>query len=1138
MKTSRGPALFFLLVFLSVSLHSQNRDAAEKSAGGLSAEFVLERDIATSSLQDLARWCRSLGLSEGGDKDALAARLREYYKAAPPVPAESPETEAGGKRKLVITINSAKATEYFTVDSVKEEYVRLRDGVSVSLQDGEIVHRIEAGEILYNRTRELMTASGGIVYIKEEGDKVETFRGDGITVNLNNWSTAFMRGISDHEMSGGGARYRFSGEVISRSGEDSTVLRRAEISNPDDEEALWSINASKLWLLPGSDWAVLNAVIKVGEIPVLYLPAFYYPANEIIFHPVFGIRAREGTFLQTTTYILGRPKASGSSEESSITAIMGSGEGMEKKREGVFLRSTGRKAVDEKAVRLSFMADAYTNLGYFVGSELTIPSRGRFGELVFSGGAAFSRDIAGPLDGAYFTPFYPDFDGTSNWHDSTFFGLELPFRYRFTGAGSMNASGKTVRSAGLSWGFPVYSDPYVDNDFMRRSEDSNLFSLLKDSMNTEMTIHNSPLSSNVWRVNGSLYLNTAGLDPYINELSLTSAAASLNFGVRSPDGAINPADVPDSSLSLPPNTRFFYPDKLTPFSLSASIGGRPVALGEGNRGTETGEEAVIPGLGKPISPWQADPVEAAPGGPDDPLGLRPPPLTRTLTSPLLGAHRFSLDYRVSPSASSEIKFNSSKVDTALAAGSPGYNIKWNNSSDIDWSDIAHRLYTFRVDGSVGLNFSESRNMYSTSLRFYGTASWQDYAYLNETASEYDTVSKRESVHRQARNMSYFSSSAEYDFTLNPFYQNEIWRETNFRYSLKGLLAKGLYNATDQWEILWGKWNQDTIDFHRTQANFNANIMDKVQTFSLTADMPPEETALAGDATIRAWISETNARGRIREPLEDPFYEPFYFTEVLRFTPSAYLRHYMVYDPGPQVSDFTILTTSLVLWGFNASFTAGRSRGYELEDDEFNALGRPLGWYLKTGTEQFNPQSLVLSYRGTLPINPGGKVSLESTINSGITLDLQRYTYSKFTFTLGLKASISRFLDITLNSHSENAEIFRYFQGLPVYDIGIDLPGEKNPLKDLINSFRFDDIEKRRSSGFKLKSFSLDMVHHLGDWDASLGIKMTPELTDVTIGGTVRKQYRFYTEVSFLVQWKPIQEFRAKIVQNKDGLNYE
>jgi hypothetical protein len=1129
------------------------QEEALDSSPGLSREFVLERDIATSSRRELADWCRSLGLDDGGGKDVLADRLRIYYRtifksaeqeaAAKPVAGtedpgaetaaaqaaagtgesgtetaetaelpgeleESPDlretAEIGPeKRTLIITIESARTTEYFTVESVHEEYARLRGGVSVSLKDGDITHRIRAEEILYNRTRKIMTASGSVEYVKEMGDTIETFRGDGITVNLDNWSTAFMKGTSDRAISDGETRYRFEGEIISRSGEDSTVLRRAEITNPDDEESYWSISASKLWLLPGSDWAIFNAVIKVGEIPVFYLPYIYYPANELIFHPVLGIRAREGSFVQTTTYILGRPRISSSSEESSITTIMGSGAGIEKKQEGIFLRSTGRRLRDESEVKLSLLADAYANLGYYLGTELIVPPRGAFGEVLFSLGLGFSRDIA--YDYGNYTPFYPKYDGTSNWHRSHFFDAAFPFRYRFVSTGSVEGSGPVAAASRLSWNLPLYSDPYVDNDFMRRSEDSSLFSLIRNSTSPDVTISDSSIGSYTWSLTGNISFVSAGMSPYINELSITSAANSVSFATRSTSPS------PSGRLSYPPDLSFFYPDKFTLFSIAASIGGEPISLGERVHAGDP-EETALAEWGRPISPWPEDPgIQHQ----EDPFSLQPPELNRTLRVPALGGHRFTLDYRLTPSAASEIKLNSSP---------------WTNPDDINWGDMAYQLFTIGADSTIGLTLSEKQDIYTNNLRFYGATSWQDYTYLNSQAPEYDTPAERETAMRQVHNMTYLSGSLEYGFTLRPFYQSQAWGTSNLQYTLKGLMVKSEYDPSgDSWNLRWGRWNGEDIEFHRVQANFNVTVMDKLQSLSITADIPPEENALAGDATIRAWISETNTRARVWKPFEDPSYEPVYFTETLRFNDTFFFQHYMVYDP--ELSDFTILNTSLNWGGLNISFTATRSRGYYLVDQTANPAG---GWHLKTGEEKLNPQELSIGYVKTHSFNDGRRISFEGNVNTGLTFDLQRYSYSKFYFTLGLTAKINRFLDITVNSHSENGEIFRYFQGLPFFnDVDIEMPGEKNVFVDLINSYRFDNVDKRKASGFKLKSFSLDFVHHLGDWDATLGMRLTPEFD------TAALQYKFNTEISFTVQWKPIREIKTSLEYTTDkGLSYE
>jgi hypothetical protein len=1075
----------------------------------MSREAILERDIATSSLAELADWCRSLGLSEGGSKEELAARLRSYFEVPappPPLPVAAPVAGGASKPPLAITINSARTTEYFTLETVKEEYIRLKGGVSVSLKEGQVTHVLKAEEILYNRSRNIMSASGGVEYEKQDGDTLESFRGEGITVNLNTWETVFMQGSSERAVTEGQSRYRFSGEVISRSGDDSTVLKNAEISNADDEEAYWSIAASKLWLLPGSDWAVFNAVLKVGEIPVLWLPYFYYPADEIVFHPVFGYKSREGTFVQTTTYLMGRPKAQGTSEElATITSIMGSGADMEKKLEGVFLRSTGTKAQKAGGTSLSIQADAYANLGFYVGSELSLPAKGAFGATSISGGIGISRDIS--LTGQGFTPFFPDYDGTDNWHSSRFFALDVPFRYRFIAEGSLNASGTVVSQSAISWSFPFYSDPYVNNDFMHRSEDSDIFTLLLNSTTLDQTIHTDSLGTYEWKLSGNLNFNLPVLNPYVTSLSLTSITSSLSFDKKNPDPSrltLQPY------LSYPPDSSFFYPKKLTLFSLALSVAGTPYTLGGNSpEAAKTNNQEPFPGFQTLVPPWDTPQDAARNGGPVSPEIPGLPSLSRKAATTVFGGQKFVMDYRLNPSAATEFQFNASP---------------WKQQEDIRWDDMASQLYILRADGNLGFTLSENRGIYVNSVRFYGASAWQDYTYVNENAQEFDTSAKRETAKRNIHGVNRISTSGEYNFTLRPFYGSSVWSATNFQYALKGILAQTMYDSVnDSWSWDYAAWNNKHIELHRAQANVNAQVMDKTQSLIVSAELPPKESAVTGDATLRAWISESNARSRVRDPFEaDPFFEPLYLTETLRFTDKIYLRQYAVYTP--DLSDWTVLTTSLTFWELTASFTATRSKSYYLDT---NMAAGTSGWYENSGEEKLNPQELRIAYNKSFS-REGMSNIFTVKLNTGFVYDLRRYTYSKFTFNMGITARVTKLLDVTLSSYSENSEIYRYFKD----HSGLSLP-LKNPLLDLADSFRFDDMEKRRQSGFKLKSFSLDFVHHLGDWDATLGVKLSPEL-DLT---SMPRQYRFNTTISFLIQWKPIQQLKTDIKYDKDGFRY-
>ncbi|MCL2205900.1 MAG: LPS-assembly protein LptD, partial [Treponema sp.] len=302
------------------------------------ADF-LELEIRTSSLMELAAWARELGLSDGGTRSDLAARLRAFFRLPAPMGQDFVE-------QRVITIESANITEYFTLAAVDEDYARFRGDVIISLRDGYSVHRIRAGEILFNRTRNVLSASGGVEYTREEGTTTEIFRGESITVNLDNWSSIFIDGVTERMMEGSPSAYRFEGTIISRDAEGATLLRNATITNPATDETFWSISASRLWLLPGNDFAIANAVLRVGNIPLFYLPFFFFPADQVVFRPVLGFRSREGTFLQTTTYVLGRPRTEVLTDSSISMIFGGAGEDMETERHGIFLRTTGERRQD------------------------------------------------------------------------------------------------------------------------------------------------------------------------------------------------------------------------------------------------------------------------------------------------------------------------------------------------------------------------------------------------------------------------------------------------------------------------------------------------------------------------------------------------------------------------------------------------------------------------------------------------------------------------------------------------------------------------------------------------------------------------------------------------------------------------
>ena len=1122
--------LFFLIcIFLLVNtgLYSQESFSDESSDPTQALPSYLDMEIRSSTLMELAQWARSLGLSEGGTRDELSERIRDFYGME-----HRTETDSGEQR--IITIEAASTTEYFTISAVDEEYARLSGGVIISLKDGDTVHRIEAWEILFNRSRNVLSATGGVVYIREEGDTIETFRGESITVNLDNWSSLFLDGASERSVAGNTTAYRFAGTLISRNEDGVTVLTDAVISNANNEDALWSLHAKKLWLLPGNDWAIFNAVLRVGHIPVLYLPFFYYPTDEIVFHPVLGFRSREGTFLQTTTYILGRP-SSGTVTENSLTRIFGNvPDDMERTLEGIFLRSTGQRVTASNDTRLSLLFDAYVNLGIYLGTELVLPAGGVLRNFSLSFGIGFTRDVydrdrLGNPFGA-FTPF-PDLDGSSRWNSGSLFSLWTPFRYRLEISGSL-ALGRGT----LSWSLPFYSDPFVNRDFMNRTEALDWLSMLRSVGDNSANQMDRTIQSYEWRISGSYSFDTRNYAPHINSLSISNFSSNLIFGRRDiPNYQIN-ASVPN------PGSAFFFPNRFTLFSVSASMAGNPYRSNRtttpppaGNRPAAL-EDIVFDSIlgGIPISPW-SDSENMSESLPNesgnlasnlvDEYNLSPPVLLQRFVLPVTGGPVLSIDYRFTPSTAADLQFRSTQTN-------------WPTQNDINWSEVSTVLYRLRGDGNLSFNLSQfGSNVYSGTLRLDGTGSWQNFLYLNRNSEEFQGPGGIPSDARiqEARNRTYretfFTSSYNFTGTVRPFTGSEIWGNSNFQYNITGLLARTTVDtstSSPSWQLNFGGFNRTDIRSHQVSANFAANLRDNIQNLNITAVIPPRDSMVSAEATIRAGISVTRISGRVRNPFdsEHMIVDPIHLTETLTFRNiNGSFRQNFVYNPDPDINGFTTITSDLRLGGFSTVFSAAHARPYRY-------VGGSEIWELQADPV-LAPRELSFGFAHNFQplLSASGRVSFSIDVNTNLIFDLQRYTRTRLNFTMGFRFGITNFLEARFSINSENNVMFRYLQDLPFFNLPDRLyPGQQtNIFVDLLNSFRFDNEALRRSSGFKLRSLTFTLVHFLGDWNASLSITTAPYLDR----NTLPHVYRFTSVITFLIQWIPIEEFRTQIDYSRD-----
>ncbi|MCX7029750.1 MAG: LPS-assembly protein LptD, partial [Spirochaetes bacterium] len=280
-------------------------DAGKPAQGA--ADLVagtLAKDIETASFYELIAWCRSLGLAESGSRRELQERLRNHYG----LPAAG-EPAAPGR---TVTVRSARSAEYFTVEQADETYLVLSGDVVVELRDAEAgaTHTIRAGRLIFNQARRTLSAGGGVEYTLEEGGRTETFEGRSLSLDLDTWEAAFTDGRTSKTQSRGDREltFTFEGTSITRLAGDQVVLEEGEFTSCDLVDPHWAVRARKVWILAAGEWALRDAVLTVGRVPVLWMPFFFYPGDRLVFNPSFGFRQREGAFVQTTTYLIGRRK--------------------------------------------------------------------------------------------------------------------------------------------------------------------------------------------------------------------------------------------------------------------------------------------------------------------------------------------------------------------------------------------------------------------------------------------------------------------------------------------------------------------------------------------------------------------------------------------------------------------------------------------------------------------------------------------------------------------------------------------------------------------------------------------------------------------------------------------------------------
>ncbi|MDC7233254.1 MAG: hypothetical protein PQJ58_08470 [Spirochaetales bacterium] len=1044
-------------------------------------EKTLVKDIETAGYYELVAWCKSLGLSDGGNADSLRASLFRFYKISP-----SPQ-KTQDSNTSVITVRSAYHTDYFTIEENDQQMIVLKGDVEVEMVESGAnprTHIIQSEELIFNQTNQVITAKGNLKYTLISKDSEDIFYGDTLDFSVSSWNGLIFKGTSlrDEEVEGEEQTFYFSGDVLRKSGKGGIfILEDGLIKTQDRPDPDFHLKARKLWLMGLGEWGILSGVLYVGHVPLLYIPFYFKPGNDLIFNPVVGSKTGKGTFIQTTTYLLGqKPESEGG--DSSFFNLGGGAKNYVLVREGLYLFKEEKTDKDPGTEDyLKFMTDWYSKLGAYSGFSGSFNNHGYLKSAEFTSGIGVSRNVDSG-ENIYFENDSGSYE--PQWNSSVLGDTELPFRW---------GNDLSFQAGDFTGNLRFYSDPFFNVDFMDREENFDWLSSLLTSDDSEDRTQDT-ITDMDWVVSYSKTFSPEFMKPFVQSISLSQVRMNLEWNRRDNTAV-------DSTLS--PSRVFFYPEKLNLPQASLIMSGSPLSFStrDGWGWDFQGDEEEEDQRAELTPPWEENAENEEEAEKTERGRLQPGETWSALFT------------------STKPQYYSGKLTYSLNSdfNLEGFtdNAEWEQPGDIDFKMaesyiVSNNRFTSKVDNSildsriVVTNNNSYTNNYRTHLNAFGVEEG-DLEY-SQLLSDY-----------QARSIDWNNA---FQTSVYPFKMNKFFNATRMSYNLDNQLYKKTFESYEEggvpvYDEVWGSWDEDTVNQHKAGMLLKYDGEYIFASSDSSYNLPPLDSRESYTSTVgydvfnwKTSVSQTS----IREEEEWTF-QPFILSSTYKPIEKITLSQSLEYDV--EKKELSKSVSSVSVFGLYSTYTHEYTTPYswDLENSSWIA-----------GEDAFVPSTFTTGYKYELSQWNfwHNRMNLTTNVNLGWTSNLQQFNDSSLNFSWGFNYRIHQFLDFKFTMSTRNSNMYLYFEK---YRDQLGIQEDYSFWKDLAKSFNFfsPDQQDRYDSNFNLQSIDLELVHHLRDWDLTFLYSGTPRLEN--------KSYDWYSEFSIAIIWNPIPQIKS-LVQRK------
>ncbi len=1034
----------------------------------------------------------------------------------------------------IITIVHALKTTYMQDEENNTDMIRFEGDVIVSVEKGNSTTTIYSDLIDFDRKRNSLFAVGSVSMEQStNGTVTERLTSESLLFNTTTLEGYFNEGrvIQEDQESLSleeGSFLIVSSELFSKGASNTVTFKNGNLTFCNDENPHWEIKASRIWLLPGNEFAFANALLFVGPVPVMYFPFFYYPKDELVFNPAFGFRSREGFFMQTTTYLIGRKPLNTSSDDTENDIgfnFMQQNQLKEQELQGLILRNLDENA-SATTDYLKIIGDYYTTLGGLVGIQGYFEPNTAFRNISFDARLGFSNVVFN-VDNF---PLYVSYENNQKFADyGWFFGNKLPFRY-----GAVFSTDISFDSFTMSIEMPFFSDPWFNDDFNDRQESMDWIDFFLSgeltTPATETDDDEDKITGFTWDITASYKPSIPFLEPWITDISLNTINSAVVFTTQREDSN----DFYNTNVyTNSPNREFFYPSQIKPLTLKSSLSGtlvdwsteeKPTTYSNSNTEITSEQKDVIATMQSPSTVSKDDTVENDEDALNNTneneiqreylLSNETLPLAKitSITTKESIQSSYSLTYDIDPELSTLYAYSGTKPHSQIPI----------SPSDFDITNPKSGQFTFKSPITINSNLQLYSSLVTVTNSLSFLPEHQNHYILS---SEYHTESEKESIIIGDYGAHQLDVKNTNKLTVKPFLENEIFSNSSINWNTAVSLITTDFTGTYQqpkWDYVKATWDEDSITTHNLNAVLEARQEDFYQRLTLETNLPPQVDQYTGKLDFGfpvGSLSFSSGYKQVSSLLDNWEFQPFSQSATFKFfenTDNNTLTMSQAYKYNIEDSHSETLTTSLSWRGLKLAYDMRHEYSYTLDIDK--------GW-IASSEESFLPYSTSLQWNiSNYQIKSSDdSIIIKPALSTNVTLDMIIPTRSYLSFKPSLSLEISNFLSLTFSAESRNEQLVKYFQDI----IGFtpEIPGEQNIFIDLFNSFAFFDEEKRQSSGFKIESFNIALEHDLHDWILTSEFEIEPRIITESNGD---KKFDYSPYFTLSVLWKPMSSLKTTI----------